>query len=1158
MRLVLIFTLLAGILRPAQDLLIYRSASAKGIALGGLYTGFGNELDILDYNIAGLHRISTYEVQASHQIYFSEISYTEINIGLPFKFGTMAAGFKYNYFPGIANNVIENGVVVNKGNIRLADFGASAAFARPLVEGLSAGARLHFYSSTIDEYTARVFSADAGLMYERRIYALPSGRLADRDEIMAREEAEIIRYENAYREKTDFIKKTAEKKASALDQEIKKLGKEISALEKAAASGLEKSMESVLAGRSREQFLRFEKTKIYSNLQAQNAKEELLFNSGRQAMLDYYSDMLEKFFDERKMEYMNKGEKLEYEREIELRRLTRESRRKIGQNIDAVIRLEYQLAQTRSALEREQMLQQQKKDSLSAAQKFYLYDTSVLPDMEAISRERKFYEEIASAADKKTKISPDNPYADMDAGDAAGKSLLFSGILDKAALLGGLRSNQETTAALVEEFSHVYFSARSNLLACSNEYSAQEKQISDLTGKKNKTAAELELQTELLKSKSELEKKILALSGETAKKREQLAEQERMAGDLSRRINELSAALGFDCPENLLQKKENNPETRKKLEKINIEIRQIETTLAAREKEKKQAEAFFASETGKIELAIHDIEEEETRLASLVNSNYIKQIASETVRQQVHESIYNNVLVEELNRLDELDLETAAKKEAVQIAIDELVSKRNTFLRRKRALGGKNAESADSGETEKITAQITGQKERIEEIDRERQKTEMELIAGTGDLLEKKLASLNVAGSNETGLFRKKSADLKQIDDAHNVKINELTNQIAGKQAEMERIRQDKNLTREEKEKKIRQNIDKISVLANDLKKENMDYNDARLLLRYNFTLNLKELRYQGNINAIFNLRMEKVQKKRVLFSKTIEDMDAGLKREAELINLEKMKIEQKKRFSEIEAVYNMRFSEIDKKLRWYAASNYPALAEYYAKIDSLDESDKIIIDEAVRESIRMKKNSYKKIIIAEYEKIAGDGRDREIVMLLAALKNITARKDREQNKSDDAFRDRVIRQNEEFLRTRANLFGSVMIKNIGNPVRYITEKSSQPLQIHTELAVKILPGLVTAAGNTFNIRDNSAVWHLGAKYNLFGVVNLRTGYRLGREETAPLSIGGGIFIPMRFQFLKIQLFLDYAFLPMNIFGLQFNSLGHQHILSTNIKIFGF
>lgn len=1174
----------AGTLFAQTDLVIYRPTSAKGVSLGGLYTGFGNDLDIIDYNIAGLSQIKTIEMYGTHQLYYADMTYSEINVGLPFEFGAFSIGFKYNGIPPIPVNTVQEGVVVNQGNISLYDLGINLGYAMPIAKGFSVGGRLHYFNSVIDTYSAWTLSADIGFMYQTRLFDLSSGRLIGKDDIAAKEEVDRAEVDRRHRAAVMHIRIDAAQRRSALDDQIRTLSSNAAALGTSIASApsaaVKKEQEERLQKTELElKTAKANRLKVDPDLKKNEDAENERYRKESDALTDYYADRMETYLAEKQMRYMNEGEKLEFQKNLVLKKLNRRIRKRVAENIDAMVRVQYDVDRRVADIDAQKQRVTEEYEKRIADMRSLKYDTGRFASPADIDKAiAEANKKIAVAAVKKREKST-NETRTESAEELIARVGMLKGVqamlVQRDALAGALaktnallqaeqaklqsaQSNTAAAAALVQTLSNeiLQIAERTNDVNPAEMKAAQKKYDAAV-----KDAAKVTPVFERLKASTD------ALSASVAG----------MTGTLEERNREVFIAIPIEF---LTEKKTIAEADRAKVEDLERAANSFNREIDNLKKQIDELRISLDAQVITSQKKINELEEEEERERALLVKDFRQKVASDEVRAQIRESIWESAEIEEINKLDLLAVDIASKKDAVQVEIDALLAKKNTviqklgFVRDKFAKLLADAEDKDElyrqytaalakygAAQTNVDKEILAAKTRFDSLDKDMVFGKAEIIAGTMDTIKEKFISLGLTNAEEAVLFAQQEKKINVIESEY---ARENLGVIRKVQTQEELVRSAAN----------ERTLAALEAAKNEQNAFERQYAERRFAVKSDTVMKLKEARYKGDANAVFAIRAESINKRKSQFSEVMEELDAGIKREQEYIAIEKIRREREKKLLETAAAHSVKIEKAETELRDYAVKKLPAAAESYKRIAANDDKLKNIPAAAEKQKLETANASLRAVIDEEFAKAVAKNEDVELVALIRSFTDARAAKEKAVGDVNELYEDRMLEKNENYLRTRSNLFASVMVSHLGLPLTYsgsgfTGESSMQPITVHGEFAIRPVDDLTFGLGVTGNMRDllsgePSVGLHAGMKYQFFSMFNVRAGYQMTMKsgENFPyehtLALGGGIAFPLRISFLKVNLGIDYAFMPGDLFGAVFSGLGHRHALSATVKMMGF
>jgi len=1125
---------------PSQELYIFEPVGAGGAALGGLYTGFAHDIEIVEYNPAGLALLDTAELRTSYFTFPGGMTGYEGGLAMPLLFGTVAGGYKYNGYPAVPDNYISQGTVVNRGNIELSDFSFYSAFARPIGKGFCAGARLRFIQSTISSplasWSATGISGDAALMYQRRLYGLPGGKLSDKDEINAHQESgRMVLLRRHEQTQYDLEKKYLQEK-SVIEKEIEKLHALIEKNKPLLQTANSLAIRQLIsASMERIDQLKEKSENAAALYQQKRTEQEKIFGLDREDLQEYYVALLEKYYDERKMADMNKGEKLEYQKEIALRGVQRESGKVINRGVYTIIQYGYEIENLKRRAENEKISFQKRKEFLIASMTTEAQAESDLPGTEALKDlQVQLSNEITVKKAELENILKTNSLNSITGTNSTNNYFTNSVFInttnaihlqlldyanDTIALQKAfpLRQKLDTIILDLEKVKKSYSNTltlvsvyRSNVTQASQELNIYSNALHSSTGTNvipDQTDYAGMIQT-VLKSISRSESDIVQ-AGELLEK-------------FGKEIDVLNASktsvvkeLHSTMPDRFFSTGSTQAGFLKRMQKIRSQARELEQAFTQKKAGYEDAIKSYQEKITAIEKEILIAEEAALMKKAEIYTNFQKQINSESVRKQVRASIYNNAYIEELAELDNLDFELSRQQERLKQEIDTLIGEQNTLIRKKQV----RTDSETSGRSQRELADsIQELRQNLSRLEAERQRDQQRLYIKTSLTIHEKLDALGVLEETEKSLFGKSKEEIEAED----------------------RI--------------FKPRLSKKEIKNPELKQIEDEYSARVQKIRLQTAISLKELRYKGDPDAVFRLRQEKIKVKRLQFAATIEDLDAGLRREKELIEIERRRFNNQQKMSRLRDEYRESIKTNEHVIIEWAKLSNQLLSSLM--ISRIDEQRKLALayQPELRESIESKIESFDSIILGEYRKIAGGATNGVPYTHVVQAITLTERYQRERAETVGTFAAYSQNQNENYLRRKSNLFGSVAVKNIGNPLTYYQEQNKQPLEMHAELSCRFTPRITAAAGYTLNIPRREQQLHLGGQLNIFNILWLRNGVEIGPEVIRPLSAGARISIPLRISFVKIRFNLDYAFKPSTVFFYDFPAMSPLHLFSVSIK----
>jgi hypothetical protein len=141
---------------------LFLDANARAVALSGAYTALAADANALQYNPAGLGRITRHQTTFMHNQYFQDITQEYLAYASPKGWG---AAINYLDYGDTKNTTISNHTGAGLGNISAVDMAVSAGYGYALSEDLSVGAGIKFIKETIDHISGQGFALDMGVSY---------------------------------------------------------------------------------------------------------------------------------------------------------------------------------------------------------------------------------------------------------------------------------------------------------------------------------------------------------------------------------------------------------------------------------------------------------------------------------------------------------------------------------------------------------------------------------------------------------------------------------------------------------------------------------------------------------------------------------------------------------------------------------------------------------------------------------------------------------------------------------------------------------------------------------------------------------------------------------------------------------------------------------
>ena len=145
---------------------------ARQSAMGECFTGIADDVNTINYNLAGLAGLRSREFSAMHLEYLEGIRYGSLSYSHPFKWATVGISLGYLYVYNIPRTVIDPTAYTDGWQYRyVGNFGADnrsiiLGFARALNDRTSLGAGIRYISETLDDRTSWAVSFDFGGYYK--------------------------------------------------------------------------------------------------------------------------------------------------------------------------------------------------------------------------------------------------------------------------------------------------------------------------------------------------------------------------------------------------------------------------------------------------------------------------------------------------------------------------------------------------------------------------------------------------------------------------------------------------------------------------------------------------------------------------------------------------------------------------------------------------------------------------------------------------------------------------------------------------------------------------------------------------------------------------------------------------------------------------------
>ncbi|MDP4199023.1 MAG: PorV/PorQ family protein [Bacteroidota bacterium] len=146
---------------------IWVGARASGMA--GAYSGLADDISSLYWNPAGIARLPGINVEATHTIWFADISHEFIGMSMPisdrYRLGAALTLVDYG---SLAYSTIQNDA--NAGTFNANDLSFALTLAGALTDRFSYGATVKYLRSAILDMAADGFAFDAGSLYQTDFY----------------------------------------------------------------------------------------------------------------------------------------------------------------------------------------------------------------------------------------------------------------------------------------------------------------------------------------------------------------------------------------------------------------------------------------------------------------------------------------------------------------------------------------------------------------------------------------------------------------------------------------------------------------------------------------------------------------------------------------------------------------------------------------------------------------------------------------------------------------------------------------------------------------------------------------------------------------------------------------------------------------------------
>ena len=139
-------------------------AGSRSDSMGGAFTALADDLSASFYNPAGLSMLQSQAVLLLHYPLYEDALYDAVIYAYPvLDFGAFCAAL-YRFSAGnMAGYDINDKATEDFG---ADEYKASVSYGRKLADNISAGASVNIYSSSISDFNAVGFGADAGILYE--------------------------------------------------------------------------------------------------------------------------------------------------------------------------------------------------------------------------------------------------------------------------------------------------------------------------------------------------------------------------------------------------------------------------------------------------------------------------------------------------------------------------------------------------------------------------------------------------------------------------------------------------------------------------------------------------------------------------------------------------------------------------------------------------------------------------------------------------------------------------------------------------------------------------------------------------------------------------------------------------------------------------------
>jgi len=147
------------------------SIGARQIGMGESFAGLSDDVNSINYNIAGLSQLGTREFSAMHLEYLQGIKYETLSYSHPFKWGAVGLSLGYLYVNDIPKTIIDPNAYTEGWQYReTGSFGADdktllLGFSREIEKNIFGGLGVRYLSETLDDVNSWAVSFDVGCLY---------------------------------------------------------------------------------------------------------------------------------------------------------------------------------------------------------------------------------------------------------------------------------------------------------------------------------------------------------------------------------------------------------------------------------------------------------------------------------------------------------------------------------------------------------------------------------------------------------------------------------------------------------------------------------------------------------------------------------------------------------------------------------------------------------------------------------------------------------------------------------------------------------------------------------------------------------------------------------------------------------------------------------